>query len=285
MENGTLYVVATPIGNLEDITLRAIRVLSEVSLIAAEDTRHTIKLLNHLQIHCPMISYHDHNRHTGIAPVMQKLEAGEHVALVTDAGLPCISDPGWELVAAAYEQGHTVTVIPGPCAAVTAVALSGLDCSRFCFEGFLPRTGRVRKERIQTIAAESRAVILYEAPHRLGQLLSSLAAQMPDRPAVLLGELTKVHERRLQGTVKQLAQLMEAQPPKGEFVLILAAQEQEEQQVGMEALEAYLRECIAGGMRKKDAVKQAVAQLKVSRSEAYDASLRIGSEEAENLPE
>ena len=194
MEYGTLYIVGTPIGNLEDITLRAARILSEVDLIAAEDTRHSLKLLNHLQLHKPLFSYHEHNRAHAGEQLLHRLEEGTNIALVTDAGMPVISDPGFELVRDARAHGFPIQVVPGPCAVSSALALSGMDGSRYLFMGFIPRSGSERAEALRSISVSQSTVILYEAPHRLADTLKDLAAQQPKRMISVCHDLTKLHE-------------------------------------------------------------------------------------------
>ncbi len=194
---GKLYVVGTPIGNLEDITLRASRILAEVDLVAAEDTRRTLQLLNHLGCPKTLVSYHEHNRREAGEMLLRRLNEGAQIALVTDAGMPCISDPGWELVDAARKAELAVEMIPGPTAVATAVAASGMDSARFTFEGFIPRKGRERRERLDAAAARTEMTVLYEAPHRLERLLQDLCERCPDRPMALCKDLPPSASRRV----------------------------------------------------------------------------------------
>ena len=203
---GTLYLCATPIGNLEDISLRVLRVLKEVDLIAAEDTRNSLKLLNHFDIHTPMTAYHDHNRFEKAEELVEQLLAGKNIALITDAGTPAISDPGEELVAAAYAAGVPVTSLPGANAAVTALTLSGLSTRRFCFEGFLPRDKKERRQILEELRQETRTIVLHEAPHHLQATLAELAETLgADRRVAICRELTKVHEEVVRTTLGDVA--------------------------------------------------------------------------------
>ena len=199
---GTLYLVGTPIGNLEDMTFRAVRILQTVDLIAAEDTRHTGKLLHHFQVGTPQISYHDHNRHSRTAELLERLQEGKTIALVTDAGMPGISDPGYELVKACAEAAITVVPIPGPSAAIAALIASGLPCDRFIFEGFLPAKPQARRAHLEVLQTEPRTLIFYEAPHRLRQMLQDFLVLGADRQIVLARELTKRYEEIWRGTVE-----------------------------------------------------------------------------------
>ncbi len=219
---GTLYLVATPIGNLEDITLRALRVLREVSLIAAEDTRHTRKLLTHHRIHARLLSYHEHNKAVRLAQVLEALRAGD-VALVSDAGTPGLSDPGYELVTAALQAGHRVCPVPGPSAVTAALVASGLPTDSFVFLGYLPRQAAERRRLLSTVADEQRTMVLFEAPHRLRSSLKDLERTLGgERPAVVCRELTKVHEEFVRGTLAELREYFDEQVPRGEVTLILA---------------------------------------------------------------
>jgi len=269
---GKLYIVATPIGNLGDITLRALETLKSVSLIAAEDTRHTLKLLSHYDIHCAMISYHQHNRMACGEKLLARLNEGQDVALVTDAGMPCISDPGWELVALAHENGIEVVVVPGASAAASAVALSGLDSSRFMFEGFLPRSGRQRQLRIAEIAAQSTMTIIYEAPHRLEATLKDLSTVMPQRPAALCEDMTKLHERVHRGSLEELYKSFEGRSIKGEYVLVLGSMEPETPTEEL-TLEEELLARKARGMDKKQAVKDVALSRGLPRNEVYQLAI------------
>jgi 16S rRNA (cytidine1402-2'-O)-methyltransferase len=218
---GTLYLVATPIGNLEDITLRAIRTLKEVDLIAAEDTRHSIKLLNHLDIKKPLISYHDNNRILRARELVEKLKSGHNIALISDAGTPCISDPGYELVMHAVNEGITVTAIPGCSASITALILSGLPTDRFAFEGFLPQKRSLRLKYLNNIAEEERTIIFYEGPHRLKNMLRDVLDVFGDRRCAVVRELTKIHEEIVRGTLSKVLAYFEDNVPRGEFVIVV----------------------------------------------------------------
>lgn len=219
---GRLYLVGTPIGNLGDITARALEVLREVDLVAAEDTRQTAKLLNHFEIRVPTTSYHEHNAARREPELLARLERGERIALVTDAGMPAISDPGSTLVRAAADRGHEVQVVPGASALTAALALSGLDATRFVFEGFPPREGKARRRIFRQLAGEHRAIVFFEGPHRLVASLRDLAAILGvDRPVAVCRELTKIHEEVFRGSLAEAAAHFEAHPPKGEATLVL----------------------------------------------------------------
>lgn len=268
---GTLFLVGTPIGNLEDITLRAARVLAEVDVVAAEDTRRTLRLLNHLGCPKRLVACHEHNWREAVPRLVALLQEGKDVALCTDAGMPCISDPGWQLVDACREAGIPVTAAPGPAAVVTAAALSGLDSGRFVFEGFLPRQGKERRERLAALAGEERMVILYEAPHRLGKTLADLAALFPQRRAALCKDLTKRFERVERGALQALAEQYAGLPdrPQGEYALVLAPWQAESMpQTSQDPREALCR-CRAEGVPKKDAVRQVADALALPKREVY----------------
>ena len=246
---GTLYLVGTPIGNLEDITYRAVRMLQAVDLIAAEDTRHTAKLLQHFQITTPQISYHEHNQKQRIPELINRLAHGQSLALVTDAGMPGISDPGYELTHACWQANHPVVPIPGPTAVISALSASGLPTDRFVFEGFLPTKGKARKQQLAAIQAESRTVVLYEAPHRLSQTLSDLAEVCGgDRTITLARELTKRHEEFWQGTLKSACDRHQELSPKGEFTLVIAGAQREALQLSETALKAELKALLNQGL-------------------------------------
>lgn len=283
---GTLYLVATPIGNLEDMTLRGLRVLREVSLIAAEDTRHTRKLLTHFEITTPTISYHEHSPLARRDSLLEALAQGD-VALVSDAGVPLISDPGQDLVRAAIEAGFPVTPIPGPVAAISALVGSGLPTETFTFLGFLPRRTQERRSALEAARGEPRTLLLYEAPHRLVPCLEDLLAVLGDRRMVAARELTKLHEEWLRGSVSTLlARFREGQPPRGEFTLVIAgASTDEHGQHDMSDAEAapdlrgYLQALLAQGMSTRDAAAQAARELRVPRRAAYALALEIGAGE------
>ena len=267
----TLYLVATPIGNLADMSERAIKVLSEVDFIAAEDTRNTLRLLSALGISNTLVAYHDHNRREAGERIAARLEAGESCALVTDAGTPAISDPGEDIVALCAQKGIPVTSVPGACAFVTALTLSGLPTERFCFEGFLPVKGKERRERLDTLAAETRTFILHEAPHKLKTTLGDLKEILgDDRRIALCRELTKLNEDVLRTTVAQAVEYYENHEPRGEYVLVIeggngTVAEQKSSMSPLEAVAFYEQ----SGMSRNDAVKAAAKHLGMTRNEVY----------------
>lgn len=283
---GTLYIVGTPIGNLEDITQRALRTLREVAVIACEDTRETRKLLNHFQIDTPVTSYHEHNKRTAGPRLIERLLGGDDVALVTDAGMPAISDPGEDLVRSAIEAGIPVVPVPGPTAFVTALVASGLPTRRFVFEGFLPHKGRERREALERLKAEERTVILYEAPHRLRETLQDLRAALGDRRAVACRELTKLYEEYVRGMLSELIVHFEAHEPRGEFVLILdgASPEAPEAEAGpadARSLARAVAELEAQGMDRKAAMKEVAQRLGLRKRAVYQALLEAKGEAEE----
>lgn len=226
---GKIYLVATPIGNLEDITLRAIKILKEVDIIVAEDTRQTLKLLNHLEISKPMISFHRHSQEEREIEIIEKVKQGKNIALVSDAGTPIISDPGEEIVLKAIEEKIEIIPIPGPCALITGLISSGIDAKEFLFLGFLPLNKKTRKEKLNTIKNAKQTTIIYEAPHKLLQTLKDLQEITKERKIVLARELTKIHEEYITGTAKELAD--KEKEPKGEFVIIIDKNSEEEQNI------------------------------------------------------
>ena len=225
--SGRLYLCATPIGNLEDITMRVLRVLKEADLIAAEDTRNSLHLLNHFDIHTPMTSYHEYNKIEKGRLLVEKMMEGQNIALITDAGTPGISDPGEELVRMCHEAGIEVSSVPGPCACVTALTMSGLPTRRFAFEAFLPMDKKERGEILTELKNETRTIVLYEAPHRLVRTLSELYEALGDRPAVLLRELTKKHETAFRSTLAALLAYYQQEKPLGECVLVIEGRSRE----------------------------------------------------------
>ncbi len=272
---GTLYLVPTPIGNLGDISPRIVNTLAQVSLIAAEDTRVTRKLLNYLNLKKPMVSYHRHNTETGGQQVLERLLAGEDCALVSDAGTPAVSDPGEELVARCAQAEIPVVPIPGPCALVSALAASGQPTGRFTFEGFLAMNKKNRRAHLDALRNEERTMIFYEAPHKLAATLQDLTATFgPDRPVSLCRELTKLHEEIRRTTLGQAAAFYQENPPKGEFVLVVhGAEPRPEPEATLEdglVLTGRLRET---GLSLRDAVRQAARELHLSRSKLYDLAL------------
>jgi len=275
---GKLYIVATPIGNLEDMTLRGIRVLQEVDLIAAEDTRHTGKLLKHFKIATPQVSYHEHNSRLRGQELVSKLEQGINIALVSDAGMPGISDPGFELIAGAIAAGVSIIPIPGASASITALVSSGLATDRFVFEGFLPTHGKTRKERLQGLKNEVRTIILYEAPHRLLATLQDLAEVLGQERSLVLGrELTKIHEEFWRGDIQgAIALYTEQSQPKGEYTLVLAGSQVESDLIMSEAeIKAELAKLLEQGMTRSQACRYLAAQTSFSRREIYQLTLNI----------
>jgi 16S rRNA (cytidine1402-2'-O)-methyltransferase len=285
-KSGILYVVGTPIGNLEDMTFRAIRILREVSAIAAEDTRHTGKLLQHFQITTPQISYHDRNRAARLGQLLQRLEAGEAIALVSDAGMPGISDPGYELVKACVEKNIAVVPIPGANAAIAALVASGCKSDRFGFEGFLPVKGKERRDRLSSLMAETRTLIFYEAPHRLLQTLTDLAASLgEDRPIVLARELTKLHEEFWRGTLGDAIAHYQNHAPKGEFTLVVAgATEVQTLELSEAELKAELEQLLAGGMTRSQASRHLAQTTSLPRRQIYQFALEIPDSHLEFKP-
>ena len=269
---GILYLVPTPIGNLGDISARCAETLAAVDFIAAEDTRVSLKLLNHLDVRKPMVSYHEHNKREAGPRVLERLLAGESCALVTDAGSPAISDPGEDLVRLCAENGVPVCAIPGPCAAVTALSVSALPTGRFAFEGFLPMQKKERRARLERLQAEERTMILYEAPHKLRDTLADLLEAFgPDRRISLCRELTKLHEEILRMDLAQAVAHYAENEPRGEYVLVLAGAEPKTETVTLEEALALCRELEAGGARKKDAAKQIARETGLSAKDLYAA--------------
>lgn len=272
---GTLYLCATPIGNLEDITFRVLNTLKSVDLIAAEDTRNSIKLLNHFDIKVPMTSYHEYNKIDKAKVLVQKMQEGTNIALITDAGTPGISDPGEELVKQAYEAGITVTSLPGPAACITALTLSGLETRRFAFEAFLPTDKKERKQVLSEMERETRTVILYEAPHRLKKTLAELSQVLGDRKITLCKELTKKHENAFLTTISQAMTYYEENDPRGEYVLVIQGKSQqqvvEEEQKKWEeiTIEEHMDIYLSKGMAKKEAMKAVAKDRGISKREVY----------------
>lgn len=273
---GTLYVVGTPIGNLEDMTFRAVRILQTVDLIAAEDTRHTGKLLQHFQITTPQISYHEHNRTERLPELLRQLGAGKAIALVTDAGMPGISDPGYELVKACIEAGLQVIPIPGATAVITALSAAGLPTDRFAFEGFLPAKGQDRQTRLEVLPAETRTLILYESPYRLRDTLQDLADGLgKERSIVLARELTKLHEEFWRGTLEEAIAHYREIEPKGEFTLVVAGASVEMPILSEDALKAELEKMMAQGVSRSQASRQLAQLTKLPRRQLYQLALAL----------
>ena len=276
VEKSFLYLVATPIGNLSDITERAMKVLSEVDFVAAEDTRNSGLLLSRLGIKKPMVSYHDHNRAERGPEIIERLRGGESCALISDAGMPAISDPGEDLVALCAKEGVGVSIIPGACAAVSALALSGLSTRRFAFEGFLPPSGKERKKRLTDIAKEERTLIIYEAPHRLKKTLAEFSEYFgEDRRIALCRELTKLNEEVLRMTVSSACAYYESTEPRGEYVLIIeGVPEATEEDVAVD-IAARAEALMAEGMSQKDAIKAIVKETGLPKNKVYAEVLKI----------
>ena len=272
---GTLYLVPTPIGNLGDISRRAADTLGEVDFIAAEDTRVTLKLLNHLGLKKPLLSYYRHNTGAGGQAVLERLLAGENGALVTDAGTPAVSDPGEELVAQCAEQGIGVVAIPGPCALITALAVSGLPTGRFTFEGFLAMNKKNRRAHLEELRGERRTMIFYEAPHKLCATLSDLAAAFgPGRRISLCRELTKLHEEVRRTTLGEAVDWYGTNPPRGEFVLVVeGAPEVEAESATPEEALARVEQLRGEGLSLRDAVRQAARESGLPKNELYDRAV------------
>ncbi len=272
---GTLYLVPTPIGNLGDISRRAAETLAQADFVAAEDTRVSIKLLNHLELKKPMVTYHRHNTDWGGQAVIDRLMAGESCALVTDAGTPAVSDPGEELVARCAALDIPVCAIPGPCALVTALAVSGQPTGRFTFEGFLAMNKKNRRTHLDSLRGEERTMVFYEAPHKLTATLQDLADVFgPDRPLSLCRELTKLHEEIRRTTLGEAAAFYRENPPKGEFVLVVrGAEPQPEGEVTLEDGLALVDKLRGEGLSLRDGVKRAAKELGLSRNQLYDLAV------------
>lgn len=282
--SGTLYICATPIGNLEDITLRTLRILKEADLIAAEDTRHSIRLLNHFGIKTPMTSYHEYNKYDKAKALVQQLLSGADIALITDAGTPAISDPGEELVRQCHEAGVTVTSLPGPTAFVTALTISGQKARRFCFEAFLPYDKKEREAVLAELSKETRTILIYEAPHKLRKTLKDLYDTLGDRSISLCRELTKKHETNQRTTLLEAIACYEEEEPKGEYVLVIEGIDREV--LKEEEMQDFLAMTIPGhvayymdqGMDKKEAMKAAARDRGVGKRDIYQAMLNAAKE-------
>lgn len=276
---GMLYICATPIGNLEDITLRTLRILEEVDLIAAEDTRHSIKLLNHFEIKTPMTSYHEFNKYDKAAQLVERMKQGTNIALITDAGTPAISDPGEELVKQCHAAGIEVTSLPGPSAFVTALTISGKPTRRFCFEAFLPYDKKERAEVLEELKSETRTIMLYEAPHKLKKTLKDLYEVLGEREISLCKELTKKHETNFRTTLSGAIEHYEQEEPKGEFVLVIEGiSRQELKQDEMRGflamtIEEHMQYYEDQGIDRKEAMKKVAKDRGVSKRDIYQALL------------
>jgi len=271
--SGKLYVVGTPIGNLEDMSVRAVKTLQEVDFIAAEDTRVTLKLLNHFEIKKPMVSYHEHNAREKGGEIITRLLSGQTCAIVTDAGMPCISDPGEDLVRLCAENGIDTVVIPGPSAAISALALSGLSTSKFVFEGFLNPQKNARLERLEELKREKRTIIFYEAPHKLCDTLSAMYQVLGDRKITLARELTKIYEEVIRTTLSQAVALFEEKAPKGEFVLVVEGMVEEEQSLTFEQALELIQALVDKGEPLSKAAKDVSRQTGFKKGELYSRFL------------
>jgi len=272
---GTLYIVATPIGNLEDMTFRAVRTLKEVDLIAAEDTRHSRKLLNHYGIATRMTPYHDHNEQLKTDYLLEKLLEGQNIAIITDAGTPCIADPGYRIAKAASERGIKTVPVPGASAITAALSASGLPSDRFAFEGFLPPKQGKRKSRLLELMGEDRVIIFYEAPHRLAATLTDMAAIMGARKAVVARELTKIHEEFRSGTPGELLEYYSRQPVKGEVVILVSPSSERDSALDYDLDATLRRYLVEQGLSVKDAAARAALESGRPRSEIYTLALSI----------
>lgn len=277
---GTLYLVGTPIGNLEDMTFRAIRILKEVDLIAAEDTRNSIKLLNHFEIKTKMTSYHEFNKIEKAYELVNLLKAGNDIALITDAGMPGISDPGEELVAICMEEGVSVTVVPGPSAVVSALSLSGQKTRRFSFEAFLPKDKEKRKAVLDELKKDTRTIIIYEAPHHLKKTLQELRYALGDRSISIVKEITKLHENVFKTTIEEALIYYEENEPKGEYVLVIegldreAIEEEKRSEFESLSVEEHLQMYIDRGIDKKEAMKLVAKDRGVSKRDIYNLTMK-----------
>lgn len=272
--SGKLYLVGTPIGNLGDLSPRAQETLRAVDFIAAEDTRVTVKLLNHFEIKKPLVSYFEHNKYASGAKILERILSGESCALVTDAGMPAISDPGEELVRLCAENGVEVAVVPGPAALVSAVALSALPSGRFCFEGFLSTANKSRREHLDGLRDERRTMIFYEAPHKLLRTLTDMEQTFgPERRIALCRELTKLHEQTIRTTIGKAREYFTDTPPKGEFVLVIDGAPERGSEWSMEDALALAEKYRADGLPRKAACKKAAAETGFSAKQLYDGSV------------
>ena len=271
---GKLCLVGTPIGNLGDMSPRALRALEEADFIAAEDTRVTLKLLNHFNIKKPLVSYYEHNARSAGERILERILAGENCALVTDAGMPSVSDPGEDLAARCAGAGVELTAVPGPCAAVTALALSALPAGRFCFEGFLSTSGRSRREHLESLKGERRTMVFYEAPHKLVKTLEDLCAAFgPGRRIALCREMTKLHEEVVRSTLGEAAALYAETPPRGEFVLVVEGAAEAKAEFGREEALALVERRRAEGMSLKEACRLTAEETGIKKNELYQWAL------------
>jgi 16S rRNA (cytidine1402-2'-O)-methyltransferase len=273
---GTLYIVGTPIGNLEDMTFRGVRILQSVDMIAAEDTRHTGKLLQHFQIKTPQISYHEHNRNSRIPEILEYLKYGKAIALVSDAGMPGISDPGYELIKACVDAEIDVVPIPTATAAITALSASGLATNRFIFDGFLPAKSQQRREYLEFLVTENRTLVFYESPHRLRETLKDLGDILgSDRQIVIARELTKLYEEFWRGKIGEAIAHYQKQDPQGEYTLLVAGIEASKPQITEAELKAELLAIMKQGASRSEASRQLAKEISVSRNKLYQLALSI----------
>jgi 16S rRNA (cytidine1402-2'-O)-methyltransferase len=278
---GTLYLVATPIGNLEDTSPRAVRILSTALLIAAEDTRHTLKLLNHFGIHTPLTSYFEHNKLTKIDPILSALATGD-VALVSDAGTPALNDPGYELVRRALQAGYPVSPVPGPCAPVAALVASGLPTEAFLYLGYLPRKSSDRRHSLEKTREYPFTLIFLETPHRLEEALADLLAVLGDRPVAVARELTKLHEEIFRGSLQEAQAHFAAHPPRGEFTLVIAGNKAVVSRWSEEQLEQVIAAARVANQPPSRLASQLAAESGWSRREIYQRLMEISQNRSEN---
>ena len=281
METGKLYLCPTPIGNLEDITYRTLETLKNVDVIAAEDTRHSLRLLNYFEIKKPLTSYHEHNKMEKGKVLIEKILNGENIALVTDAGMPAISDPGEDLVKLAIENHIEIVALPGPTAFVLALVLSGFSTRRFIYEGFLSQNKKNRREELEKFILETRTVILYESPHRLKELLKDISKVLGNRNLSISRELTKKYEEIIRGTTEQAIERFTQEDPRGEFIVVLEGvsediveAEHEEEWTDL-SIKEHLNKCISDGMNKKEAIKLVSKQRKLHKNLVYQEALDL----------
>ena len=273
---GTLYIVATPIGNLEDMTFRAVRILQAVDMIAAEDTRHTGRLLQHFQVKTPQISYHEHNSHSRIPELLEHLQYGKAIALVSDAGMPGISDPGYELIKACIDNGITVVPIPGASAVITALSAAGLPTDRFIFDGFLPAKSQQRQKYLESLQGESRTLVFYESPHRLRDTLADLGTILgSDRSIVIARELTKLYEEFWRGTITEGITHYQDKEPQGEYTLLVAGNPPNRPQLSETELKNELLSMIKQGISRSQASREIAKNTGLSRRYLYQLALTI----------
>ncbi|MGB7606195.1 MAG: 16S rRNA (cytidine(1402)-2'-O)-methyltransferase [Lutisporaceae bacterium] len=278
---GTLYLCATPIGNLEDITLRCIRILREVDIVAAEDTRQSIKILNHFEIKKPLVSYHEHNKYTKGKELVSIMLEGKSIALVSDAGMPAISDPGEDLVRLCIEHKIEIVPIPGASASLTALIVSGISTRSFCFEGFLPSNKKEKKEKLEQLSSETRTIILYESPHRIKDTLKELQQYLGDRKASVSRELTKKFEETIRGTLSEIFAVLQQRDIKGEFVIVLEGIDikvlidKEAKKWHNISVEQHILMYIEQGMDKKEAIKKVAEDRNLPKKEVYAVSCNI----------